>query len=156
MINTYSVMLNEDRIPYLRLDSAVEYKEGSNFNSPGLIVDMVNAVFDLENCAEEYMITVAMDAKCHIRGIFATWHGSVCMTEASPRNIIQRALLCGAATFVVCHNHPSGDCSPSKEDMKVAGQIERAGKLIGIPMSDFIVIGEDKYYSVREKTRSSV
>lgn len=150
MINTYSVMLNEDRVPYLRLDSAVEYKEESSFNSPGLIVDMVNAVFDLENCAEEHMITVAMDAKCHIRGIFATSHGAVCMTEASPRNIIQRALLCGAATFVVCHNHPSGDCSPSKEDMKVAGQIERAGKLIGIPMSDFIVIGKNRYYSSRE------
>lgn len=150
MINTYSVMLNEDKIPYLRLDSSVEYKEESSFNSPGLIVDMVNAVFDLENCAEEHMITVAMDAKCHIRGIFATSHGAVCMTEASPRNIIQRALLCGAATFVVCHNHPSGDCSPSKEDMKVAGQIERAGKLIGIPMSDFIVIGKNRYYSSRE------
>ena len=114
---------------------------------------MVNAVLDLENCAEEHMITVAMDAKCHIRGIFATSHGSVSMTEASLRNIIQRALLCGAATFVVCHNHPSGDCSPSKEDMKVAGQIERAGKLIGIPMSDFIVIGKDRYYSVRENKR---
>lgn len=150
MINTYSVMLNEDKIPYLRLDSSVEYKEESSFNSPELIVDMVNAVFDLENCAEEHMITVAMDAKCHIRGIFATSHGAVCMTEASPRNIIQRALLCGAATFVVCHNHPSGDCSPSKEDMKVAGQIERAGKLIGIPMSDFIVIGKNRYYSSRE------
>lgn len=105
MINTYSVMLNEDKVPYLRLDSSVEYKEESSFNSPELIVDMVNAVFDLENCAEEHMITVAMDAKCHIRGIFATSHGAVCMTEASPRNIIQRALLCGAATFVVCHNH---------------------------------------------------
>ncbi len=150
MINTYSVMLNEDKVPYLRLDSSVEYKEESSFNSPELIVDMVNAVFDLENCAEEHMITVAMDAKCHIRGIFATSHGAVCMTEASPRNIIQRALLCGAATFVVCHNHPSGDCSPSKEDMKVAGQIERAGKLIGIPMSDFIVIGKNRYYSSRE------
>ena len=62
MINTYSVMLNEDKIPYLRLDSSVEYKEESSFNSPGLIVDMVNAVFDLENCAEELMITGAMDA----------------------------------------------------------------------------------------------
>ncbi len=151
MINSYSVMLNENRVPYLKLDNKLEYRGESSFNTPEKIVDMVNVCFELENCAEEHLITVAMDAKCHILGIFQTSHGNLGSTEASPRNILSRALLCGANTFVVCHNHPSGDCTASKDDKMSACRIKDAGELLGIPMCDFIIIGNGRYLSFGDK-----
>lgn len=156
MINTYSVMLNEDRIPYLRLDDSVKYAGEKRLQTPQLIVDLVNAVFNLENCAEENLIAIALTTKCQVLGLFHVSRGSVISTEASPRNILQRMLLCGAAAFAVCHNHPSGDSSFSEEDLLAADKIEKAGKLIGIQMCDFISIGNGEYQSIAELKKRSV
>lgn len=150
MINSYTVMLNDNRVPYLRLDQAIAYNAEREFTSANRIVDVVNACFDLENCAEEHLITVAMDAKCHILGIFKTSHGTISETEANPRNILSRALLCGACTFAVCHNHPSGECEASPEDLNAAQRIREAGNLIGITMCDFIIIGYKQYLSLND------
>lgn len=151
MIHTYSVMLNEDRVPYLRLENSLEYSREKEFNSPDKIVDLVNTCFELEDQAEEHLITVAMDTKSHVLGIFHTSHGGLDYTEACPRNILYRALLCGAQIFAVCHNHPSGECMPSKADRAAAERIRNAGELIGIQMCDFIIIGKKKYLSFGEK-----
>lgn len=149
-INNYSVMLNENRVPYLKLDSSVEYQIESELNNSALIVKMVNNIFNLEYCAEEHLITIAMDTKWHVLGVFQTSHGEIAATEASARCILQRALLCGAATFIVVHNHPSGDCTPSQEDIKAAERLKEAGALMQIPMSDFIIVGNGNYFSYFE------
>ena len=147
MINSYAIMLNENRVPYLHLEQAIDYKKENEFNSAERIVELINVCFDLSNCAEERLITVAMDAKCHVIGIFKTSHGALNTTEANPRNILFRALLCGACTFAVCHNHPSGDCTASADDLTVAHRIKEAGDLLGIPMCDFIIIGNGTFLS---------
>lgn len=146
-INIYSVMLDGKRLPYLRLDRSVDYKRQSKLNEPGLMARMINEIFELEDCAEEHLIMVALDAKLKVLGIFQTAHGSMTATEVSVRGILQRALLCGAFTFIVFHNHPSGDCNPSQEDRAVAERLKEAGSLMQIPMSDFIIIGNGAYYS---------
>ena len=151
MINRYSVMLNENRVPYLKLDESIKYDGEDRLQTPKMVVDLVNTVFELKDCAEEHLITLAMTAKCQVVGLFHTAHGTLSSTEASPRNIIQRALLSGAAIFIVCHNHPSGDCMPSDEDIYAAEKIKDAGNLVGISLSDFIIIGNDRYFSFREE-----
>lgn len=60
-----------------------------------------------------------------------------------------KALLCGAVSIIVVHNHPSGDAAPSKEDINVTKRIKKAGEVIGIGLLDHIIIG-DGYYSFLE------
>ena len=78
-------------------------------------------------------------------------YGSLASAECSPNNVMKRALLCSAATVILAHNHPSGDAEPSHDDIVVCENIKEAGKLIGIKLDDFIVIGGDEYYSFFEE-----
>lgn len=66
------------------------------------------------------------------------------------RGIAQKVLILNAGAFVVVHNHPSGDPTPSKLDIDAAKTIDEIGQLIDIPMKDFMMIGSETYYSVKE------
>lgn len=66
------------------------------------------------------------------------------------RGIAQKVLILNAGAFVVVHNHPSGDPTPSKLDIDAAKTIDEIGQLIDIPMQDFMMIGSETYYSVKE------
>lgn len=68
-----------------------------------------------------------------------------------PREVLGPALRSGAASFVVVHNHPSGDPSPSPEDFAVTRRLQEAGDLVGIPLLDHLVVGEDRYCSFLER-----
>ena len=63
--------------------------------------------------------------------------------------IFIKALLCGASGIVIAHNHPSGDTTPSKEDIESYNRLKEAGKLIGINVLDSVIVG-DSYYSFME------
>jgi DNA repair protein RadC len=54
-------------------------------------------------------------------------------------------------SFIIAHNHPSGDPKPSMEDVRVTDNLRKAGKLMGIPLIDHIIIGNGEYYSFREE-----
>ena len=62
---------------------------------------------------------------------------------------MQRALLCNASRIMIAHNHPSGNSEPSREDKKTTENIRKACDLIGIPLLDHIIIGEDEYFSFK-------
>ena len=151
MINMYSLRLNEDKIPYLCKEREVAYDENCRMQTPQAIVDMVNGCFDLKHLAEEHVIMLGLDSKKNIIGLFDTSHGSLSSAECSSNNVMKRALLCSAATIILAHNHPSGDEEPSHDDIVVCEHIKEAGKLIGIKLDDFIVIGGDEYYSFFEQ-----
>lgn len=71
------------------------------------------------------------------------------ITICNPREIFIKALLCGASGIVIIHNHPSGDTTPSEQDIKSYNRLKEAGKLIGINVLDSIIVG-DSYYSFVE------
>ena len=62
-----------------------------------------------------------------------------------------RALLVGASSIVLCHNHPSGDSEPSRQDMEMTERFKEAGELLGLPVMDHIIIGGSSYYSFMER-----
>lgn len=68
-----------------------------------------------------------------------------------PREVFLRAILCNAASLIVGHNHPSGDPEPSPEDVEVTRQLAEAGKLIGIPLRDHVILGEPGFVSLLER-----
>jgi len=68
-----------------------------------------------------------------------------------PREIFKEAIRKSAASIIMVHNHPSGDPSPSSEDIAATSRIKEVGKIVGIDLLDHIIIGDGKYISLREK-----
>nr|WP_313120027.1 JAB domain-containing protein [Proteiniclasticum ruminis] len=68
-----------------------------------------------------------------------------------PREVFKAAVLSNAASIILFHNHPSGDPAPSSEDQTATERIRDCGRLMGIDLLDHIIIGENTYYSMREK-----
>ena len=66
------------------------------------------------------------------------------------RGIFIRALLTGASSIILLHNHTSGDTSPSRADFKTAIRLKILGNVLEIPLLDFLIIGKDSYYSMQE------
>lgn len=120
---------------------------------------MICDLFELHTAAEEYVYLLSLDTKCRILGIFEVGHGTVNACLLHTRKIMIRNLLCGAGTFIVVHNHPSGEVSVSKEDISTTKRLFEAGRLIGIELLDHIIIGRKEngdsygyaYYSMKEQ-----
>ncbi|MBO5573507.1 MAG: DNA repair protein RadC [Clostridium sp.] len=79
------------------------------------------------------------------------FRGTVTMSIASTREIIREALRGGAVSIVLVHNHPSGDPSPSEADMAITANVMEAAKLMDIRFMDHLIIGDQVYYSFRER-----
>lgn len=90
------------------------------------------------------------DAKCRITGEEQLSIGTVNSALISPREIFLSALERESVYLILLHNHPSGDPSPSKEDLLVTKRILDCGKLIGIELMDHIIIGDVRYFSMKE------
>ena len=76
-------------------------------------------------------------------------HGSACWSICPVRELFQKALFANAVSILLVHNHPTGYSEPSMEDRKVTERVVGAGNILGIPLDDHIIIGEE-YYSFRE------
>jgi DNA repair protein RadC len=70
-----------------------------------------------------------------------------------PREVFKAAILANAAGVIVAHNHPSGDPSPSPDDVALCARLRDAGTLIGIDLLDFVTIGQGRYCSFKEMGR---
>jgi DNA repair protein RadC len=76
--------------------------------------------------------------------------GTLDSTVVHPREVFKTALLANAAAVIVAHNHPSGDPSPSADDIALTRRLTQAGNIIGIPVLDHLVIGVRSHFSLRE------
>ncbi len=70
-------------------------------------------------------------------------------TIAEPKEVFKLALKLGAYAICVCHNHPSGHVEPSDADIRLTKRLSKAGDLLGIPLVDHLIIGENEYYSLK-------
>ena len=101
--------------------------------------------------SEEYMYMICMNTKNKVIGVFEVSHGSVNSSIVNPREVFQKALLGNAVAIIVMHNHPSGDPTPSKEDIEVTKRLVKSGEIIGVQVLDHLIIGDNKYVSLKEK-----
>ena len=145
-IETY---LDEDRLPVM--EKTLICKEEIQVNTPEKVFQMLNKYFRLGFRTEEYVYLIAVDAKSHILGVFELSHGTVNTSFSSAREIFMKALLCGAAAIIVAHNHPSGDVFPSELDMHGTQGLVQAGKLMEVPVMDYMICSDKQYFSFREK-----
>ena len=149
-INFYDARIEEDNSIMLVKEKGVNYDVGSLDNAKS-IVNMMNDVTELNKKAEEHIYLIGVNTKNKVVGIFLISKGTVNQSLASPREIFIRLLLVGAVHFMVCHNHPSKDCTPSREDMVLTRRLKEAGLLLNIPLVDHIIVGGNWYYSFNEQ-----
>lgn len=148
-INFYDARITDDDKTILIKEKGANY-EASNIKHPKNIVLMMQALLHMDELAEEHCYMIALNSSCKILGIFFLSKGTVSASLVSPREIFIRAVLIGAVQIILCHNHPSGNATPSKDDIQLTNRIKEAGKLLNICLADHIIIGRDSYLSFKE------
>lgn len=152
-IISYILEMNENQHGILIEDKSCVYP-GTFLSNPQTVVAMLNSVFHLNKRAEECVFMIALNSKCKPLGIFEISHGTATASLCNPREIFIRALLCGATRIILAHNHPSGDINPSEDDITIYQRIQEAGELIGVPLIDNLIIGND-FFSFTEGLQNS-
>lgn len=99
----------------------------------------------------EYFGLMLLDTSHRVLGTRVVAVGTMNATIVEPRDVFREALLGGAAAVVVFHNHPSGDPSPSPEDVDVTRRLVAAGALLGIDVIDHVILGDAVYWSLKER-----
>ncbi|WP_418790748.1 RadC family protein [Phosphitispora sp. TUW77] len=98
----------------------------------------------------EHFIAVSLNTKHHVITIETVSVGNLNSSLVHPRELFKNSIKRSAAALVLAHNHPSGDPSPSAEDVQITRRLVEAGKLIGIEVIDHIIIGECGFTSLKE------
>ena len=99
----------------------------------------------------ECVVLASVDARSRLLKDTMLSNGSATMSLISPREIFLEALRNQAVSIILIHNHPSGDPTPSKADAQLTGELAGMGQMLGIPLLDHIIIGDNKYTSFREE-----
>ena len=101
--------------------------------------------------SQEQMVAVYLDARHRAIGAALLSRGSLASSTFHPRDTFRHAVGVNAAAFVLMHNHPSGDPSPSSDDLMVTERARRCGELLGITLLDHIIVGRGRYYSCSDE-----
>ena len=119
------------------------------FSSPASIAKYY--MEDFRHKQQEYMTLLMLNTKSKLIAETVLSKGTVNASLVSPRELFIEALKREAVFVIIMHNHPSGDPTPSSEDISITKRIQTAGKILGIELLDHIVIGDNCYISLREQ-----
>lgn len=104
----------------------------------------------LQDEPSEVFGILCLTTKYRVIAFHEVSRGILDSTLVHPREVFKAALLANAAAIVAGHNHPSGDPSPSPDDVALTRRLASAGDIIGVPLLDHTIVGDGRYYSFRE------
>ncbi|MFA9463631.1 MAG: DNA repair protein RadC [Velocimicrobium sp.] len=119
------------------------------FQTPEAVADYY--MQDMRNLEIEKVMLVLLNSKSKLIKEMDISHGTVNTSLISPREIFIEALRYKAVHIILVHNHPSGDPNPSNADILITKRMEEAGTLLGIKLMDHVIIGDNKYISLKKK-----
>lgn len=134
--------------------SAIEigrrFKEESflSLNSPEVVFNLFG---HLSKSKRETFVALYLDSQNKELGRETISLGSVNEALVHPREVFEPAVRLSAVSVIVVHNHPSGDPTPSQEDVNITRRLAKAGEMLGIELLDHIIVGRGKYVSFREE-----
>lgn len=131
-------------------------KESSRLYKPRHIntpLDAAALIRDLlADSDREKIMAICLDSKNQPTCITTVSIGTLTSSTAHPREIFKTAITSNSAGIILAHNHPSGDLSPSRDDITTTERLKEAGDLLGIDLLDHLIIGQgDRYLSFREQ-----
>ena len=102
----------------------------------------------------EVCLVLLLSTRQHVIGVHELSRGTLDTTLVHPREVFKSAILGNAAGVIVAHNHPSGDPTPSPDDVMLCTRLRHAAEILGIDLLDFVIIGDGgRYYSFKEAGR---
>ena len=99
----------------------------------------------------ERFLAVLLDGKNRVLGLNEVSVGTLTASLVHPREVFKAALIGNAAAIIVVHNHPSGDPTPSVEDIAITHRLREAGELLGIRILDHVILGDGRYVSFSDE-----
>lgn len=97
----------------------------------------------LENADRENFVVICLNTKNEPTAIHTVSVGTLSSSQVHPREVFKAAILANSACIVMAHNHPSGDPTPSREDIEITKRLQEVGKIIGIDVLDHIIVGDN-------------
>ena len=119
------------------------------FHDPGQVAEYYRE--DMRHMEQEQFRMMMFNTRQVLIGDVLLAKGTVSSAVTTPREIFVEALRHQAVSLILVHNHPSGDPEPSKEDIELTARVRAAGKVIGMPLLDHIIIGDTSYVSLKER-----
>lgn len=119
----------------------------------------IRSPYDVVNLAKEYigdadreqLALLCLDTKNKICALHTISIGNLNSSIVHPRECFKVAIMSNAASIILFHNHPSGNCEPSREDLDVTKRIKEVGQLLGIELLDHLIVSDRSHYSMKEK-----
>lgn len=131
-----------------RVNRNVQEEDILSFSDPLIIVQYFNEIY--RNVNQEEFYCVYLNQKKKYIAKKRLFVGTVNYSVVHPREIFKEAYLLSASFFICVHNHPSGDPTPSKEDIVMTEKLKKLGEIHAIYLVDHLIIGKDIYYSFYE------
>jgi DNA repair protein RadC len=108
-------------------------------------------ISDLRFLQQEHFIVIHLNTKNRLLSKETITIGTLDSSLVHPREVFKAAIRQSSASLILIHNHPSGDPRPSREDINLTRRLKEAGDLLGIPILDHLIIGNNKYFSMKEE-----
>jgi DNA repair protein RadC len=105
----------------------------------------------MRDLSQELFSVMVLDAKNGVREVLEISRGTLNASLVHPREVFKAAIDHRAASIIVVHNHPSGNPEPSREDVEITAQLADAGRIVGIPLHDHLILAGDRYTSFAER-----
>ena len=132
-----------------RMESYSEASAKPLLKTPGDIVDLVKG--RLKDKKREHFLGISLDTRNKLIKVSEISIGSLDSSIVHPREAFKEAISASAASVIFIHNHPSGDTTPSEDDIKLTKRLAEAGELMGIEVLDHIIIGGKDYLSLKRE-----
>jgi DNA repair protein RadC len=138
-------------------DVAVAYQPGSRVPAADrrqqikCASDVYEAMADLRGADREHFVAFDLDARHRVISRRVVHIGTLNGVEVHAREVFRPAIVNGAAAILVSHGHPSGDPTPSQQDIEITRRLREVGELVGIAVLDHVVVVEGGFISLRER-----
>jgi DNA repair protein RadC len=121
--------------------------------SPEEVANVFQDLLNLEDAIDrdkEHFYVMHLDIRSRVKMVKVVSIGTLTSSLVHPRETYRRAIVEGAVSIIIAHNHPSGEADPSDEDTKVTKSMFEAGQILGITMLDHIIFTKGGYFSFRD------
>jgi DNA repair protein RadC len=125
------------------------FSERFQIKSPADVSKLMQV--EMAHLDQEHLKVICVDTKNRVLKVHTVYIGSVNAAQVRVGELFKEALKLNSAAVIICHNHPSGDPTPSPEDIAVTRQIIQAGTLLDVEVLDHLIIGHGQYASLRER-----